>query len=72
MVLVTDRGVFENMPASTGEVNISTALEAAMAVMILEPLTSRAIWYADDVGLKVTTPDELLDTLDLCPGRLEE
>jgi hypothetical protein len=71
VLLVTDRGVFENMRASMGEVNSSAALEAAMAV-ILEPLTSRVIWYADDVGLKGTTPDELLDTLDLCLGRLEE
>jgi hypothetical protein len=49
----------------------AAALEAAMAV-ILEPFMSRVIWYADDVGLKGTTPDELLDTLNLCLGRLEE
>ncbi len=71
MLLVTDCGVFENMRTSMGEVNSSAALAAAMSV-ILGPLTSRVIWYADDVGLKWRTVDELLDTLDLCLGRLEE
>ncbi len=49
--------------ASMGEVNSSAALDAAMNV-ILEPLSGRVVWYADDVGLKGRTPDELLDSLD--------
>jgi hypothetical protein len=54
-----------------GEVNSSAALDADMNV-IFEPLSGRVVWYADDVGLKGRTPDELLDSLDACLARLEE
>ncbi len=70
VLLVTDRAVFENLRASMGEVNSSAALDAAMNV-ILEPLSGRVVWYADDVGLKGRTPDELLDSLDASLARLE-
>lgn len=65
VLLVTDRAVFENLRASMGEVNSSAALDAAMNV-IFELLSGRVVWYADDVGLKGRTPDELLDSLDAC------